>query len=632
MDLIAQLIPKVQYSVQGHSGWYEPKECKLYLPEEEGTLVREAEVIFEQVKLYKGKTDRYLLWKGETELEDGQKPLFKDTKETEGWWKKPDAYRMQVSKGGIILEAFTVRGFFYGIRTLQKLKRLGEGLLPFCEVTDWADVALRCDYLEFRNFYPKLEHVYNYLEQMADRHINAILVEMEDKRPFLSPTLKGLQNKENGFSLEAVRTLEKKAAELFIELIPLQQSFGHLEYVLKQPEYIALRELPESAGELCPSNNGSIRLVEELLKDMKDLFPRSSYLHLGCDEVWSLGSCKKCIESGLTRHQLFIHYINHLIDFVCRMGKTPLFWHDMLMECTTEELKELDSRAIVVLWMYDGNDMKKRAAVMLDKMREAGICIWGGCAVRCWDCSGFQNYPLLANRKNNITQWAELCEEYALEGMVNTNWSAYSALAYPYGIYETSIYPATFAAEQCWNRSAYAEDFLGRYLRYYHRIDPKAILEEGMQFEDYYHVAANLDQQEEAEEVDSAAKEARWYWLVEAYEDAVKGNFPAVLQMFRVALYPRNTEEWDSMRQRYKKTFQSLKELHPQMKQMLEEYMEPEVANVYLYSRYYLWELYEREILCLAQKAGVTGFVPILTERIGSCSETAEKRKYDETI
>ncbi len=38
--------------------------------------------------------------------------------------------------------------------------------------------------------------------------------------------------------------LLKTAHDHFIDVIPLQQSFGHLEYALKLPEYQHLRELP----------------------------------------------------------------------------------------------------------------------------------------------------------------------------------------------------------------------------------------------------------------------------------------------------------------------------------------------------------------------------------------------------
>lgn len=589
-------IPEFHYQKRTSEGFYECMD--LVIPDADAETERE---------------NKYVFVTGDFKKNTEEKPFWQTEDTGTEWELRPDSYAIEIGKKGIYLEAYTERGFFYGLLRLKKWKKQYGGKLPFVNVLDWADTKIRCDYLEFRNFYPKLENVLDYLEDMAERHINAVLVEMEDKRPFLNPELKKLQNPKNGFTREEVTLLEEKARELYMEWIPLQQSFGHLEYVLKNPEYMKLRELPESAGELCPSNPDSTELVKTLLEDINRLFPESKYLHLGCDEVWSLLKCDRCSSSGLTPVQMFIKYVNPLIDFVCKMGKIPLLWHDMLAEGTVEELRELDKRAIVIVWMYDGNNLKMRASRFIERMKEAGISIWGACAVRCWDKSGFQNYPVLGNRKNNVIQWSEVCRTYHLEGMVNTNWSAYSALAYPYGIYETSIYPATFAACKSWNFESREEEFLGNYIWEYHGIDPQKILEEGMKFEDYYYVAAELKKQAEKQNLIWEEREADWYRVIEDYENATQGDFPAVLQMFRVAKFPERAEEWDSMRQRYITTFTSLKKLYPKMKKILEKYMEKELAEVYLYAKFYLWDLYEKEILKMAEEAGQTGFYPILT-------------------
>ncbi|MEG1408000.1 MAG: family 20 glycosylhydrolase, partial [Ruthenibacterium sp.] len=360
---------------------------------------------------------------------------------------------------------------------------------------------------------------------MAEMHSNALILELEDKRPF--PKQPFLQAKK-ALTQVQIQQLTEVATENFIELIPLQQSFSHLEYVLKYPCYSHLRELENTIGEICPQNPDSIALSTALLESAAEVFPKSIYLHLGSDEVWSIGSCERCKKTGRTNGELMIQYVNQLIDIACKLGKKPLIWCDMFLNCTKEELTKLDKRVIAVVWMYDGNDLCYQASKMIDMFIEAGLCVWGGCSVRCWDKSGEQNYPLLGNRKANILAWGKLIQKYALEGIVNTNWSAYSALASPYGVYETSFYPCFFAASCAWNRAESSQAFLGRYLRQFHGVEDISFLSEGWQFEDYYRLLPRLHAQLKRGQEMCTLMEA-----VAEYECVTKENFPASLQLFR---------------------------------------------------------------------------------------------------
>lgn len=519
--------------------------------------------------------------------------------------QKPDSYFLKIEQNSFILEAETAAGFFYGIQTVKKLKLLYNENLPVCEISDWADTQRRCEYLEFRNFYPSFDHVLLYMNKMAQNHINTLIVELEDKRPF--PTMPFLHN-ENGFTQAQLQRLKETAENLFIELIPLQQCFGHLEYVLRFPQYNSLREVKSSPGELCPARPGSSQLGRQLVKDISALFPASRYLHLGCDEVWTLGQCPQCKSSKKTNAELFIPFINEMIDEAASLGKIPLFWHDMLTGCCVDELKTLDKRAIVVVWMYNGNDLAYRANKMINAFLQAGLTVWGGCSVRCWDQSGDQNYPVLHKRLVNIQAWAEASAKCGLTGMINTNWSAYSALAAPYGVYETSFYPGAFAAESAWNRKPDTGTFLQRYLQLFHGVEDMTFLQEGWQFEDYFSLLARPDICLKREKALAALMCA-----IAKYEHAAKTEPTVALQMFRVISYPSKSEEWESLYGRYEQTLRGVFSVREELENALKPFLESEKIKEYLCSRYYIWETIEREVLRLALAQSFIEFPPVLT-------------------
>lgn len=526
---------------------------------------------------------------------------------TENTPVQQDGYYLSVETDAVYLSAYTMEGLFYGLQTIQKLMNTNQNRLPVCKIKDWADAAIRSEYLEFRNYYPKFENVLLYLKRMAQNHINTLIIEFEDKRPF--PTMPFLQDASHGFTKEAIDQLCLAAHKLFIQIIPLQQCFGHIEYVLRHEQFRNVREQYNAPGEMCPLKPESVTLGRMLIRDIVELFPESKYIHLGCDEVWNLGTCDTCKQSGLTKPQLFISFINEMIDEAVSLGKTPLFWQDMLNGCTAEDLRELNPRAIVVVWMYNASDLQFRAKKMVDAFSSCNLEVWGACSIRCWDASGDQNYPVLHKRKQNIKSWAMVAQSRSLKGMVNTNWSAYSALAAPYGVYETSFYPGAFAAACAWNHKESEDGFLQKYLVLFEQVKLSAAFNaEGWQFEDYYEI---LSRHPEMFLDDNAF--AKLMQTVSQYEHAAKTEPGVALQMFRVVIYPDSTMEWESLYGRYQQTLQELSAVKQELKSALSVYLTCDKVDEYICSRYYIWETVEREVLRLAQGQSFVSFEKILS-------------------
>lgn len=599
----SSLIPSPHCITQPPGGClceYVQSELSLYGPAEDQRLVQTALACFPDSALERVTPLEFFC------LCTGAPPSF----DTDFFKEHPhDSYRLQIGAHSLALTALSAAGLFYGLQTLQKLRQLGGADLPCCEISDWADTPIRCEYLEFRNFHPPFDHALEYFAGMARRHINALIVEFEDKRPF--PTLPFLQTAKGAFQESQIRQLQQAARRYFVTLIPLQQSFGHLEYVLKHPQYAPLREVAQRPDGMCPLKPGSEALGRQLIQDICRLFPDAPYLHLGGDEVWSLGSCEACRASGLSRQQLFIQFMNKMIDEACKNGKTPLFWHDMLMDCPEEDLRKLDKRAVVVVWIYNGSDLVFRAERFISVLQKLGFRVWGGNSVRCWDAAGNQNYPVLTERKKNITSWNQVVQDQQLDGVVHTNWSAYSALGSPYGIYESSFFPAAFAADCAWNHQAVPEGFLQKYLLLHHGVQPGCIPPGNWQFEDYYRLLPLLQ--------DSVCRDRQFAELMQAvaqFESVSVREPTAALQLFRVVAAPEKKEEWESLYEKYQQTFPPLLCAKEALRAALKPFLTPEKLDEYLLSRYYLWEIVEARLLDLARAcpaAASLPFVPVLT-------------------
>ncbi len=514
-----------------------------------------------------------------------------------------EGYVLSLEADRVEIYALSAAGLFYGMKTLQQLLHNGGGFAPAVTIADWADLRLRSDYLDLRTVYPTFEHILQYVEELSAYKINTLVVEYEDKLPFRK--LPFLRHSELCLTDEQHERLLAVAHANFVEIIPKQQSFGHLEYILKHPDYIGFRETPDSVGELCPQRPGAYDMMAGIIEEIASLHPHSRYLHIGCDEVWSLGTCADCRSSGISRETLFIRFVNRLADKVCSLGKTPMIWHDMLMHATEEEIGQLDKRVIVVIWIYGGHSMKADARRMIRALRKAGVQVLGASSVRCWDDNGEQNYPVIRNRIDNLRNWTQLAESEQLDGVINTNWSAPFSLGSPYGLFETSRYPAFFAADLNWNASADSDTYLSRFLCQYHGMRTEDLNAEEMKDYgpgDYYSLVPQLlpairDNRLTAELIDAMLR----------YEIPFKRRFPLHTFLFRGEMSPDSEEVITCLKDKYRANYADLGIARAAMQAVVDRLLPPQMAELFMASRFYRPALYENKLQAIFANAAQSG-------------------------
>ncbi|WP_256984443.1 MULTISPECIES: glycoside hydrolase family 3 N-terminal domain-containing protein [Paenibacillus] len=503
----------------------------------------------------------------------------------------PQGYKLEVSNGRAEVYALDAAGLFYGLQTLVQL-RGPDGVIPAVCITDWPDTPLRAMNFDLRQTFSKPELLTEYLAEFARYKTNAILIEYEDKFPFR--TYPEFTHPRHALSLSQLEELKRNAHEHFIEIIPLQQSFGHLEYVLRHEGWRHLRETEQSIGEICPSHPETFALITTLLGEMIDAHPDSRYIHLGCDEVYSLCECERCkIEFGGVRERAFIAFVNRLIAFTSERGKQPIFWHDMLDKCPPEELAKLDQRSIAMIWIYNGRNIEAEVTSHADKFRSFGIEVMGAPAVRSFDWAEHQNYPVLLNRIDNLLQWAETADKLNLGCVVATNWTGPFSLGVPYGIFETTWYPMLLHADLAWNRKADAATFIDRFLERFHGIDPVTghNLLGNYRVEDYYDVIWKL-----MNEVRQHKAEAELIAIMHDFEVATDRSRAIHKYAYRWELYPGDDAEWRSLHNNYTRNRRGRDGVLPRMKAALERYQPNDMAEHFVKSRFYLHDYLERTL------------------------------------
>lgn len=551
----------------------------LQMPETENRLISVAKNLFDNVLTVKGPWALF--------SKNSFAPICPN--------QQKEGYLLSLRDNTIQLAAFDAPGLFYGMQTLRQYLEMPEH--PSVEINDWPDLYMRSDYLDLRGLYPKFENIIEYIKEMAQYKLNTLVIEYEDKLPrdrpeFCHPT--------QALTKQQHETLLQTAYENFIDVIPLQQTFGHLEYALKLPEYRHLREIPEAPGELCPLREGAYELAASLIEETARLHPNSQYIHLGCDEVWSLGQSPECKANGKSRSAIAIEYINRLAEKVVSLGKIPIVWHDMLININIadfndelvefsnyDELALINKNIVVAIWFYRPSRVNSIAPRLMEALHSYGIKTLPCCSVRANDRALLQNYPCVEQRLRNVDSWCELISQSRCRGMINTNWSTTFACGSPYGLFETSRYTAFYAADRCWNLRADSEAFLERFMGVYHGV---------------YNTKINT------------GKERRYdyYKLIGQYLPFVKRNLntarlidigyrlesstPVNVTVFRGDFFPDSQVELDCLRERAPAQYSNLHAIETELKDILADLLPNDMADLFLESRKYPNRLYQREL------------------------------------
>jgi hexosaminidase len=285
-------------------------------------------------------------------------------------------------------------------------------------------ITVKGFHLDMRIQVMKLPALKRFVFNLSTKGINTIIMEWEGSYPFVQDPL--IANR-YAYTRNEVTEFVAYCKLLHIQVIPLQQSFGHVEYILRNYKYAALREDQKDFSQVCPSEPALNKKLFTVLYTDLVATHNSPYIHIGGDETYLLGHCEKCkkkaAEIGLSR--LYFDHIKMLCDIVVGLGKKPIIWADIALKYP-DYINLLPKETIFIDWNY-GWDVNRFGDH--SKLLKSGYEIWGSPAIR----SHPDNYFLTDWQKhfNNIRDFIPLSKKLGYKGIVMTSWSTsgvYSSL------------------------------------------------------------------------------------------------------------------------------------------------------------------------------------------------------------
>lgn len=325
---------------------------------------------------------------------------------------------------------------------------------------------MRLVHLDLKGAPPKVSYLSEVFPLFHALGANGLLIEYEDMFPY-EGRLRLLRAK-HAYSPSEVTEILHLARLSELEVVPLVQTFGHMEFVLKHEAFAHLREVALFPNTLNPHEAESLALVKDMIDQILELHRGVRWLHIGCDEVYYLGegeTSKLWLQQEQNSHaKLCLSHMQAVASHVLAQhpGTTPLVWDDMLQDIPQEQLKASGVPQLVepVLWDY-GADLDVHSKIFLmGKYQECGF-------QRLWAASAFkgatganQALPPVEHHIRNHEQWLQVAVSGpvdTLQGIILTGWQRYDHFSVLCELLPVGI-PSLAACLQLLVHGGFAED------------------------------------------------------------------------------------------------------------------------------------------------------------------------------
>lgn len=274
----------------------------------------------------------------------------------------PEAYGLDVTSRGIVITASTPAGAFYGGQSLRQL--VNGHTVPAVAINDYPRFSWRGLMLDCSRTFQSVAYLQQTIDRLAAYKMNVLHLHLTDDQGWrleirqhpeltrvgarFSPQYNEPEAHQGFYTQSEIRELLAYAAARHVTLVPEIEMPGHSHEVLVcHPELACRQDFPREIfpfgkgkvfahSTLCAGNDDTLRLMEEVLDEVIELFP-SPFIHVGGDEAikndWK--KCPKCqarmIAEGLkNEEELQSYFMRRIEKYVTGKGRRLIGWSEIL--------------------------------------------------------------------------------------------------------------------------------------------------------------------------------------------------------------------------------------------------------------------------------------------------------------
>ena len=319
-------------------------------------------------------------------------------------FKHEQSYRLSIGPDDLTLIAGDQLGLYYGFMTLRQLVRQADkaGRIPFVHIEDWPEFPVRGVMLDIsRDRVPTMETLKRLIVLWSELKFNQ--VQLYTEHTFAYPVHRIVWEQASPITPREAEELDHYCRERAIELVPNQNSFGHMERWLKHDRYSGLSDatgsfvdpwggLRHQPTTLNPLDPDSLHLLSGLYDGLLPHFS-SNMINVGADEPFDLGqgrSREACEQRGPGR--VYLEFMLKIHGELSQRGKVMQFYGDIVLH-HPELITKLPRDVIALNWGYEADHPFNKESRLFAK---AGL--------QFYVCPGTSSWNSLGGRWNNARQ------------------------------------------------------------------------------------------------------------------------------------------------------------------------------------------------------------------------------------
>ena len=315
-------------------------------------------------------------------------------------------------------------------------------------------------HFDMKAMIPTADFMIKLLPEIAAMNYNMLLVEFEDKFPYKSmPEIVH----PDAWTLAEFAEFRDCARANNIDIVPLVQCAGHLDYILKHEKYRHLREgdpPDDCINEWCLHDAAEpFAVFKNMVQEILDFFPDSEYFHIGGDEYNCNHECSRC--HGSDRFDQFLDHVLNCTALVRDAGKKVVIWDDMFRQHNSAKLETLLKQVVPCVWQYITINEE-----FVERMCKVSPEVWGASKIQ--NNPGYRGIGAQDAVMTNVDDWALVAERYPVKGLVATVWGRNHGLSplaqtLPESFYMIGYQGWSMKFGKITDRTAFRKDFAQKF-------------------------------------------------------------------------------------------------------------------------------------------------------------------------
>ncbi|WP_296705663.1 family 20 glycosylhydrolase [Algoriphagus sp.] len=335
-----------------------------------------------------------------------------------------EGYLLDISPKGIEIQYSQPAGAYYGMVTLHHLQVQFPESISCLKMEDSPDLKIRGYMMDIsRDKIPQLSTAKALVDKLSLLKYNHLELYIEGFS-FAYPSYKSLwEGKETPMTPEEIRELDAYCKARFIELVPNQNSLGHMQAWLNTTEFEHLAECPDgyeilplqkTKTTLDPTNPESIQLVGQMMTDLLPNFTSNKF-NGNLDEPFELGHCNSAaLAENIGVGRVYLDYTLQIYEMAKSQGKEFWMWGDIIGK-HPELIPDLPKDITVLEWGYEReHPFGEKTKVFKENGLEFMVCP----GTSSWMTFTGRTDNMLANIENAVLNGLK----NGAKGMLLTDW------------------------------------------------------------------------------------------------------------------------------------------------------------------------------------------------------------------